>query len=108
MAAGASAPTGIGSSGTLDAAAFHAGTAAADANDRIIYNSATGEIFYDSDGTGAAAQVLFATVTAGTNLTAANFEAYFLQGQAAVPDDTLASLPQTDDLHALGSELFIL
>jgi serralysin len=42
------------------ATAFHAGTAAADAADRIIYDQATGRIFYDADGLGGAAQVLFA------------------------------------------------
>src|SRR5436853_7207897 len=38
--------------GPLAAAAFHAGTHAADAGDRIIYNHATGALFFDSDGTG--------------------------------------------------------
>jgi Ca2+-binding RTX toxin-like protein len=46
--------------GTLAATAFHAGTAAADAADRIIYDQAMGRIFYDADGLGGAAQVLFA------------------------------------------------
>ena len=47
--------------------------AAIDGNDFIIYNSATGELFYDADGSGAGAQVRFATVTAGTALTASEF-----------------------------------
>lgn len=64
---------GIVANGALAADAFHAGTAAADAEDRIIYNSATGEIFYDSDGTGAAAAVLVARVDPGTALTSADF-----------------------------------
>ena len=61
---------------TLAAAAFRNGAAAVDADDRIIYNSATGQIFYDSDGVGGAAQILFATVSAGTALTNADFSAY--------------------------------
>jgi Ca2+-binding RTX toxin-like protein len=65
---------GLGAAtGALTAVAYRAGAAAADASDRVIYNSATGQIFYDADGTGAGAQVLFATVTAGTVLTVADF-----------------------------------
>jgi len=44
-----------------------------DGDDRIVYNAATGQIFYDADGISGAAQVLFATVTAGTALTSADF-----------------------------------
>jgi len=68
--------TAIGSNGALAAAAFVTGAAAADASDRIIYNSATGDIFYDSDGTGAAAQILFATVDPGLALTNSDFFGY--------------------------------
>ena len=68
--------TAITASGPLAASAYRAGTAAADASDRIIYDSATGNIFYDSDGTGAAAAILFATVAAGTALTSADFSGY--------------------------------
>ncbi len=63
----------IGASGMLNAAAFHVGSRAADAADRIIYDPSTGNIFYDADGTGAGGQLLFATVTAGTTLTHADF-----------------------------------
>lgn len=48
------------SGGTLlSAAQFHAGSAAADASDRIIYDHGT--LYYDPDGTGAQAQVQIAT-----------------------------------------------
>ena len=59
--------------GTLSAAAFRADTAAADADDRIVYDAATGRIWYDADGNGAGAQILFAQVTAGLALTNADF-----------------------------------
>ena len=63
--------------GTLSAAAFRNGTAAADATDRIIYDSATGNLFYDEDGSGGAhAQILFATVDSGLVLTNADFIVY--------------------------------
>ena len=68
--------TNIGAAGALNAAAFHVGAGAADASDRIIYNQATGRIYYDADGLGGAAHVLFATVTAGTILTNADFLLY--------------------------------
>ncbi|HEV2865267.1 MAG TPA: M10 family metallopeptidase C-terminal domain-containing protein [Allosphingosinicella sp.] len=68
--------SGVGSARTVSEDAFHAGTAAADASDRIIYDEASGKIFYDADGVGGTAAVLFATVTAGTHLTYASFDIY--------------------------------
>jgi len=66
--------TAAGAIGALDASAFAIGNAAADADDRIIYNSANGKIWYDADGDGAGAAVLFAYVTAGTTLSASDFQ----------------------------------
>jgi Ca2+-binding RTX toxin-like protein len=51
---------------------FVIGAAALDANHRIIYNDATGAVYYDSDGVGGAAQIQFATLSAGLALT--NFD----------------------------------
>jgi serralysin len=53
---------GMGS-GALNPTFFHAGTAANDGDDHIIYNGKSGALYYDSDGTGPNAQVLFAIVT---------------------------------------------
>jgi Ca2+-binding RTX toxin-like protein len=53
---------GMGS-GTLSPIYFHVGGQAHDPDDHIIYNKATGALFYDSDGTGSHAQILFATLT---------------------------------------------
>ena len=66
----------IASDGTLSAAAFRGGGVAQDGNDRIVYDSASGDIFYDADGSGAGAAVLFAHVAAGTALTHLDFVAY--------------------------------
>jgi Ca2+-binding RTX toxin-like protein len=52
---------GVLSAGTLAAGNFALGTAAADANDRFIFDQATGQLWFDIDGTGAAAQELVAT-----------------------------------------------
>ncbi len=49
------------------------GGGAVDGSDRILYSQSSGKIYYDADGSGAGAKVLFATVTAGTVLTAADF-----------------------------------
>lgn len=68
--------TKVGANGTLSGASFHNGTSAADSSDRIVYDSATGRIFYDADGSGAASAILFATVAAGTPLTNADFIIY--------------------------------
>jgi Ca2+-binding RTX toxin-like protein len=65
--------TAAGGLGALNASAFVVGSGAADAGDRIIYNSATGQLFYDSDGIGGAAQILFATLNASPALTASDF-----------------------------------
>jgi serralysin len=59
--------------GTLAASAFTIGATAADADDRIIYNSATGALLYDADGDGVGAAVQFATLTSGLALTNADF-----------------------------------
>ncbi|HEX8214427.1 MAG TPA: hypothetical protein VF582_03030 [Allosphingosinicella sp.] len=68
--------SGIDADGALDRSAFFAGAAAGTADHRIIYHAATGRIFYDGDGSGAEAAILFARVDAGTVLTAADFNAY--------------------------------
>ncbi|MBZ9647468.1 M10 family metallopeptidase C-terminal domain-containing protein [Sphingobium sp. 3R8] len=59
--------------GTLSAAQFQIGSAANDAADRIIYNSATGALLFDADGTGAIAAVQFATIGTGLSMVASEF-----------------------------------
>ncbi|MBC7985354.1 MAG: hypothetical protein H7X93_01590 [Sphingomonadaceae bacterium] len=56
--------------GALNPARFVTGTAAGDANDRIIYDPTTGKLFFDPDGTGAQAQGLIATLSGAPALTA--------------------------------------
>jgi Ca2+-binding RTX toxin-like protein len=60
--------------GTSLGDAFVAGAAAADSNDQVIYDSASGALYYDADGTGSGAQIQFAQVTAGLSLTGASFK----------------------------------
>ena len=63
----------LGSGSTLNASYFYQGPAAHDGNDHIIYDPSSGNLFYDSDGTGAAAQVVIAHLQTGLTLTAADF-----------------------------------
>jgi serralysin len=59
--------------GVLSADAFTIGGQATDAADRIIYDSQSGNLYYDSDGSGSASQVRFAKVGANVQLTHSDF-----------------------------------
>jgi serralysin len=67
--------TKLTTTGTLAASAFKdLATGVKDANDRIIYNSATGGLYYDADGSGSAfGNVKFAVIGTHALLTAADF-----------------------------------
>jgi serralysin len=65
--------TQLGGLGALNPNAFVTGNAAGDANDRIVYDAASGQLFYDADGTGAGAAVLFATLQGAPALNASDF-----------------------------------
>ena len=62
--------------GILSASAFAAGSAAADANDRFVFDQPTGRLWFDADGTGAVAQVLIATFEQNALVTAADIEIF--------------------------------
>ena len=56
--------SGLGTAtGTLGNGKFYTGAAAHDADDRIVYNKATGVLSYDADGSGAGAAVTIAILT---------------------------------------------
>lgn len=61
--------------GALAATAFIANLTgnAADAGDRILYETDTGKLFYDRDGTGVVPKVQFATLALNLGLTSADF-----------------------------------
>ena len=65
--------TKFGPTGTMSSSAFYVGAAAHDSTDRIIYNSNTGALSYDPDGTGSAAAVQFAELSSGLQLTYRDF-----------------------------------
>jgi Ca2+-binding RTX toxin-like protein len=67
--------TAFGAAGAIDAGAFSIGSKALDADDHIIYNQATGGLFYDSNGSAAGGSVQIAKLSAGLPLT---FEDFFI------------------------------
>jgi Ca2+-binding RTX toxin-like protein len=61
------------SEGTLASGSFRVGSAAADSDDIIIYNSATGSLIYDSNGNVAGGAIQIATLATGLALTNNDF-----------------------------------
>lgn len=59
--------------GRLASSAFWKGSKAHDSNDRIIYDSSKGYLYYDADGTGSSKQVLIATMTKNLKMTYGEF-----------------------------------
>ena len=59
--------------GALGGTLFHVGAEATDEDQRIIYDDATGNLYYDADGIGAGAQILVATLSGHPPLTAGDF-----------------------------------
>jgi Ca2+-binding RTX toxin-like protein len=78
----------LGTTGNFEAGdgRFFAGNVAnsgGDADDRVIYNTATGQLYYDSDGNGAAASQLIATLQGAPAFNATDIEV--LNGGAPQP-----------------------
>jgi len=65
--------TKLGGNGPLKAGFFHLGVAAADADDHIIYNKATGALIYDVNGSAAGGAVQFATLASKPTIAANDF-----------------------------------
>jgi Ca2+-binding RTX toxin-like protein len=63
----------LAATGPLNTDNFKIGTAAADANDYVFYNSGTGALFYDADGNGAAGATQIALLGVNLALTFADF-----------------------------------
>ena len=59
--------------GQLSSGALVIGSVALQSDDHIIYNSLTGALLFDADGSGTGGAVQFATLNPGLGLTAANF-----------------------------------
>jgi Ca2+-binding RTX toxin-like protein len=59
--------------GALNAGAFALASAAAEADDRVIYDQGTGNLFFDADGGARDNQTLFATLTNKASITVSDF-----------------------------------
>ncbi|MBD2088572.1 hypothetical protein H6F67_01645 [Microcoleus sp. FACHB-1515] len=92
----------------IAASQFRVGTAAATSSDRIIYDSSTGALFFDADGTGATAQVQIATLAAGLNLNSTHILAFDDANLTASPTRTTGTnrkdtlIGTSDDERLLG------
>ncbi|GHC55590.1 calcium-binding protein [Neogemmobacter tilapiae] len=67
---------GLGPEGRLQANRFCGGTKALDAKDRIIFDEATGRVWYDADGSGKQKQVLVFTLTPDPDIWVDSFFVY--------------------------------
>jgi len=63
----------LGGAGALNPDFFRLGATALDANDYIVYNNATGALYYDNNGSAAGAAVEFATLATKPILSAGDF-----------------------------------
>ena len=103
----------IGASGAFAAAdarffAQAGATSGHDADDRVVYDTSTGNLYYDADGSGAGAAQLFATVQGAPALAARDVSV--VNGQdgsttgATEGDDTLAGTSGDDTIDGLGGD----
>ena len=106
----ASVMTALGAEGEFSAGddRFHAAagaTGGADAEDRVIYNTTTRQLFYDADGSGSGAAQLIATLQSGATLAATDV---VVQGGGTPPagptegDDHLVGTTGDDTIDGLG------
>jgi Ca2+-binding RTX toxin-like protein len=63
----------LGANGSLTPGTYNTGTEAVEADDRIIYDTGTGALLYDADGSGAGGAVQFALLTGAPVISAADF-----------------------------------
>lgn len=109
----------LGAAGNFAAgdARFRSGAvlnAGQDADDRVIYNTSTGQLWYDADGSGSGAAQLIATLQGAPALTATGIAAYGEGGTTPPPggatngDDSLVGTPGNDTIDGLaGDDLLI-
>src|SRR5262249_48583314 len=85
-------------------------TSGQDASDRLVYNTSTGQLFYDADGNGAGASVLVATLQGAPALAATDI---MVVGSPSAPgvhlvgtagNDTLNGTDGNDTIDGLGGD----
>ncbi len=108
-----SGPSGRFAAG--DARFWSSGTGAAhDADDRVIYNTANGQLWYDADGNGAGAAQLIATLQGAPTLAATDIEVINGSGSGGQVingtsgNDTLTGTSGNDTISGFGgNDLFL-
>ena len=91
--------------GPLAEGAFRYGTTAQDADDRILYQSSTGRLFYDPDGVGGIDAVLFAQLEPRTELSRYSFVAF---GDAMPPPLMMSDPALAKDAALLGADAHVI
>ena len=81
-------------------------TSGQDASDRLIYNTTTGQLFYDADGNGAGASALVATLQGAPALAATDIVVTGPSGSTTIQgtegNDTLTGTPGNDTIDGRG------
>ncbi|HSJ97433.1 MAG TPA: hypothetical protein VLC53_10195, partial [Myxococcota bacterium] len=81
-----------------------------DADDRLVYNTSTGELFYDADGSGSGAAQLIATLQNAPNIVASDIHVFGSGGsdpggdviRGTEGDDSLVGTAGDDSMEGLG------
>ena len=102
-----SGPTGQFAAGDERFYAAAGAAAAHDATDRVIYNTTSGELYYDADGTGSGAAQLITVLEGAPSLAAADIEVINGNVSGSTIDgtpgnDSLAGTPDDDTINGLG------
>ncbi len=87
--------------GALPASNLAIGPAAVESNDYLVYDPATGRLYYDPDGNGANQAFLFATLPAGTALEASDIS---LSAASEAQISELTGRPPFDGVPVLGTD----
>lgn len=97
----AAGPSGSFASGDARFWAASGATSGHDPDDRIVYNTLTGDLYYDADGSGATAAERIATLQGAPELSATDIEVINGGGGATSGDDTLVGTPGNDTIDGL-------
>ena len=81
-------------------------TTGGDSGDRIVYNTTTGQLFYDADGVGPGGSQLIATLQGAPSISASDIAVSGTGGgiNGTAGNDSLVGTPGNDTIHGLGGD----